>query len=203
LSQPSRKASARDSILTAAIQIIAEKGERAATFRAVAAAAGVSHSLLQHHFGTKQGLVTAVEEMVAQRFGAALATTTSDAQLASVEVAVAHSELIAGDAHLRRYLRRALLEATPTGKTLFAKIVKLVVGQLSRYGDQKILPRGSRLAWLAAEIVAINLAGVLFEPMLAQTLGEDPFDPRVVAWRTRANRRFIVAALKEYVPSKS
>ena len=203
MSQPSRKASARDSILTAAIQIIAEKGERAATFRAVAAAAGVSHSLLQHHFGTKQGLVTAVEEMVAQRFGAALATTTSDAQLASVEVAVAHSELIAGDAHLRRYLRRALLEATPTGKTLFAKIVKLVVGQLSRYGDQKILPRGSRLAWLAAEIVAINLAGVLFEPMLAQTLGEDPFDPRVVAWRTRANRRFIVGALKEYVPSKS
>ncbi len=118
-------------------------------------------------------------------------------------VAAAHSELIAGDAHLRRYLRRALLGATPTGKTLFAKIVKLVVGQLSRYGDQKILPRGSRLAWLAAEIVAINLAGVLFEPMLAQTLGEDPFDPRVVAWRTRANRRFIVGALKEYVPSKS
>lgn len=202
LNQSSRKASARDSILTAAMQIIAEKGERAATFRAVAAAAGVSHSLLQHHFGIKQGLIAAVEEMVARRFSAASATTTLDAQLASVELAAAHSELIAGDAHLRRYLRRALLEATPTGQTLFAKIVKLMMGQLSRYGDQKVLPRGSRLAWFAAELVAINLAGVLFEPMLAQTLGEDPFDPRVVAWRTKANRRFIVAALKEYVPSK-
>lgn len=181
------------------MQMIAERGEKAATFRAVAAAAGVSHSLLQHHFGTKRGLVEAVEEMVAQRFGAALATTTRDAHAASDEISAAHAELIAGDAHLRRYLRRALLEATPAGHALFARIVGGVVQQLRRFGNPRMLPRGGQLAWLGAEIVAINLAGVIFEPMLAQTLGRNPFDPRVVAWRTEANRRFIVAALNEYV----
>jgi len=203
LSQAPPKESARASILSAAMHIIAESGERAATFRAVAAAAGVSHSLLQHHFGTKQGLVAAVEGMVAERFSAALTTTTTDAQVASNEIAAGLSELIAGDAQLRSYLRRALLEATPAGRGLFSKIAELVVRQLERHGDPKSLPRGSQLAWLAVEVVAVNLAGVIFEPILAQALGEMPFDPDVVAWRTEANREFIVAALKEYVSAKA
>ncbi len=129
MSQAPRKESARASILSSAMQIIAKGGERAATFRAVAAAAGVSHSLLQHHFGTKQGLVAAVEGMVAERFSAALATTTTDAQMASNEIAAGLSELIAGDAQLRSYLRRALLEATPAGQALFVRIADLVVRQ--------------------------------------------------------------------------
>ena len=54
-----------------------------------------------------------------------------------------------------------------------------------------------RVCELAA---AVNLAGVIFEPLLARTLGEKPFDPDVVVWRTEANRRFIVAALNEYLP---
>ncbi len=183
------------------MRIIAKGGERAASLRAVASAAGVSHSLLQHHFGTKQGLVAAVEKMVAERFSAALTTTAADAQTAGIEIAAGLSALIAGDAQLRRYLRRALLEATPAGQALFARITDLVVRQLERHGDPKTIPSGSRLAWLAAEIVAVNLAGVIFEPMLARTLGEKPFDPAVVAWRTEANRHFLVAALSEYVPA--
>ena len=202
LSQALPKESARDSILSSAMRIIAEGGERAATFRSVATAAGVSHSLLQHHFGTKRGLVAAVEGMVAERFSAALATTTTDAQAASNEIAAGLSGLIAGDAQLRNYLRRALLEATPAGRALFARITNLVVRQLEQHGDPKTLPRGSQLAWLAVEVIAVNLAGVIFEPILARTLREKPFDPDVVAWRTEANRRFLVAALKEYVPSR-
>ena len=73
--------------------------------------------------------------------------------------------------------------------------------QLEQHGDPKTLPSGSHLAWLAAQLVAVNLAGVIFEPMLAGTLGKKPFGPEVVAWRTEANRHFLVAALKEYVPS--
>ena len=86
LSQPPPKRPARAAILSSAMHIIAKRGERAATFRAVAAAAGVSHSLLQHHFGTKRRLVAAVERMVAERFSAALATTATDAQVASNEM---------------------------------------------------------------------------------------------------------------------
>jgi AcrR family transcriptional regulator len=185
------------------MHIIAGGGERAATFRAVADAAGVSHSLLQHHFGTKRGLVAAVEGMVAERFSAALVTTTTDVQAASNEIAAGLSELIAGDAQLRSYLRRALLEATPAGQALFVRIADRVVQQLEQHSDPKALPSGSQLVWLAVEVVAVNLAGLIFEPLLARALGERPFNPGVVAWRTEANRRFIVAALKQYAPSKA
>jgi len=185
------------------MHIIAKSGERAATFRAVASAAGVSHSLLQHHFGTKRGLVAAVEGMVAERFSAALTTTATDALVVSNEIAAGLSELIAGDARLRSYLRRALLEATPSGQALFARIAGVVVRQLEQHGDPNSLPSGPHLAWLATEVVAVNLAGVIFEPMLARTLGEKPFRSDVVAWRTEANRHFLVAALKEYVPSNT
>ncbi|HEY9159300.1 helix-turn-helix domain-containing protein [Candidatus Binatus sp.] len=201
--QPPPRESARASILSSAMRIIGKNGERAATFRAVATAAGVSHSLLQHHFGTKRGLVAAVEAMVAERFSAALTTTAADAQVASNQIAAGLSGLIAGDTHLRSYLRRALLEATPAGQALFARITGLVVRQLEQHGDPKTVPSGSRLAWLAAQLVAVNLAGVIFEPMLARTLGKKPFDPGVVAWRTEANRHFLVAALKEYVPANA
>jgi len=192
--------SARAAILSSAMQLIAEGGERAATFRRVAQAAGVSHPLLQHHFGTKQGLVSAVDDMVVERFSAALTTTTTDPEVASDEIAAGLSAVIAGDAQLRSYLRRALLEATPAGQALFTRIVDLTVQQLEDHGDPEALPDGSHLAWLAVEVVAVNLAGVIFEPILADPLGEEPFDPDAVAWRTEANRRFIVAALEEYVP---
>ncbi len=44
---------------------------------------------------------------------------------------------------------------------------------------------------------------MIFEPILRRTLGMKPFEPGVVAWRTEANRRFIVAAPKEYVSAKA
>jgi TetR/AcrR family transcriptional regulator, regulator of cefoperazone and chloramphenicol sensitivity len=200
VNQASTQESARAAILSSALQLIAEGGERAATFRRVAAAAGVSHSLLQHHFGTKQGLVSAVDDMVVERFGAALTTTTTDPEVASDEIAAGLSGLIAGDAQLRSYLRRALLEATPAGQALFTRIIDLTVQQLEDHGDPEALPDGAHLVWLAVEVVAVNLAGVIFEPMLAKTLGKEPFDPDTVTWRTEANRRFVVAALKKYMP---
>jgi hypothetical protein len=67
-------------------------------------------------------------------------------------------------------LRRALLEATPAGRALFARIADLFVQRLERHADPKVLPSGSQLVWLAVEIVAVNLAGVIFEPMLARVL---------------------------------
>jgi len=110
---------------------------------------------------------------------------------------------IAGDSQLRGYLRRALLEATPAGQALFGRIVDLAVDQLREQCDARALPKGARLSWLAVEVVAVNLAGVIFEPVLPRALATQPFAPPVVAWRTEANRRFVVAALKEYWPIRA
>lgn len=57
----------RDALLRAVVTIVARKGLRGLTYRAVAAEAGVNNSLVAHHFGTRDALITeALEWSVAR-----------------------------------------------------------------------------------------------------------------------------------------
>jgi len=53
-------ANARDRLLLAAAQLLAESGDRTLSTRAVCTLAGVQAPTLYHHFGSKQGLIDAV-----------------------------------------------------------------------------------------------------------------------------------------------
>jgi AcrR family transcriptional regulator len=54
--EPSR-ADTRSALLDAAMQVVAERGLRGLTHRAVATAAGVTHGLVRHYFGTVDALL--------------------------------------------------------------------------------------------------------------------------------------------------
>lgn len=49
----------REALLAATVHVVAAKGLRGATFRAVAEQAGVNNSLVAHHFGTRDALIEA------------------------------------------------------------------------------------------------------------------------------------------------
>lgn len=51
--------SGREALLEATITVVANKGMRGLTFRAVADEAKVNNSLIAHHFGTRDGLIEA------------------------------------------------------------------------------------------------------------------------------------------------
>jgi AcrR family transcriptional regulator len=55
----------RQALLDAAVKVVAERGLRGFTYRAVAQEAGVTHGLVQHYFGT---LETLLEEALAAAF---------------------------------------------------------------------------------------------------------------------------------------
>lgn len=57
----------RDALLSAVVQVVAEKGLRGVTYRSVAARAGVNHTLVTHHFGSIEGLLIATMEWAVQR----------------------------------------------------------------------------------------------------------------------------------------
>ncbi|WP_026869234.1 TetR/AcrR family transcriptional regulator [Inquilinus limosus] len=59
---------ARDLILEAALAAFAERGFHGAGMRDIAARAGVSQSLLHHHFGTKEALWNLVGERISADF---------------------------------------------------------------------------------------------------------------------------------------
>ena len=52
----------RDTLLAAAVQVASDKGLAALTYREVAREAGVAHSLVAHHFGSRNSLSRATME---------------------------------------------------------------------------------------------------------------------------------------------
>ncbi|MHB1518039.1 MAG: TetR/AcrR family transcriptional regulator [Acidimicrobiales bacterium] len=186
----------RSQLLAAALHVVASRGARGATVRTIAAAAGVTPGLVVHHFGTKERLLAEVDALVAARFTEAMTIDPhiEDHREAMPAVADGLSRVVGGDSDLRGYLRRSILEATPGGVAVFSHLVDLTIATLRRFGGPDYEPEGG-LAWLAIQIVTINLAGLLLEPVLVQLDKEDPFSKEQVARRTRANLDFISRAL--------
>lgn len=55
----SKYGTGREALLRAVVDVVARKGLRGLTYRAVAEAAGVNNSLVAHHFGTRDSLIAA------------------------------------------------------------------------------------------------------------------------------------------------
>ena len=58
----------RVAILTAARRLLAEQDFSTVSIRDIAAAAGVSHGVVQHHFGTRRQLIAAIIQAEVQEF---------------------------------------------------------------------------------------------------------------------------------------
>lgn len=189
-----RAAPGRAQLVEAALHLIGERGIKAATVRAVADEAGVTPGLVVHHFGTKDKLGAAVEDLVIERFSAAMAVDSADSDHATDAIAARLSATIGADPALRAYVRRAILEGTTAGAAILDRLVGLTIANLRRYADPEKLPAGNELSWLATQIVTINLAGTLLEPLLPG----QPFSPVEVRRRTAANRELTGAVLARY-----
>ncbi|ONS96730.1 TetR/AcrR family transcriptional regulator [Burkholderia cenocepacia] len=64
-----------DSLLRCARQMFAKQGYAATSVRKIAGLAGVDPALMSHHFGSKEGLWTAVVEQLAVQLGPVIETT--------------------------------------------------------------------------------------------------------------------------------
>ena len=201
MTESARGAPGRDQLLDAALRLIGDRGVKAATVRAVAEEAGVTPGLVVHHFGTKARLATEVDQLVLSRFSAAMAvdaevaTPGDAAQVISTRL----SHTIGTDASLRNYVRRAILEASPAGRAIVERLVELTIANLREHTDTAKLPTGRDLTWLAVQIVTINLAGTLLEPLLEPLLDAAPFSPAEVRRRTTANLDLLSSALERFV----
>src|SRR4051812_230946 len=103
---------AKARIRDAAMNLFAAEGVAASSLRAVARGAGVSPGLVVHHFGSKQGLIRAVDETVLMRINLALSEVPIEG--AADDVIEGRAEVVAaflrGQPVLCDYLSRALSE---------------------------------------------------------------------------------------------
>lgn len=71
----------RSALLAAAVHVVAERGLRNLTYRAVAKEAGVTHGLVTHHFGTRDALIEAAVQYSLERSMPAIAGGHGDGRI--------------------------------------------------------------------------------------------------------------------------
>lgn len=162
---------ARARIRNVALAHFAERGDKATTIRGVAHDAGVSPSLVQHHFGTKSELRRACDAYVADHL-------RRGAKQGITEQGIGDPDFLSATYQtaplIMRYLARALTDGSPTGAALFDEIVAVTEEYLADHSETAEAA-GTRAQ--AAVFTAMKLGVVVLHQHLSRALGVDSFAP--------------------------
>jgi AcrR family transcriptional regulator len=176
---------ARARIRHAAFELIATRGVRAATVRAIATEAAVSPGLVLHHYGSKQGVVEAVEEWVQSLLRSSTADegVSTDPAEANARRSAAFERLLTGTPLLQSYIRRMLLEESPEGLEWFARIVDDGAKDLRRRERQGMARRSADVQAVAAILDVLALVPLLLPRHLEHVLGSESGEDGLGRWR--------------------
>ncbi len=157
---------ASERIRLVALDLFGRLGEDRVSMRAVAAAAGCTVGLVQHHFSSKEGLRTAVEEEIIEKFTNALSDGPGDRTSRDARV----QEMLAEHPEIVGYLRRSLLDRPDRSRESDGILTRLVA--MSR-NQVRVMRESGHARTTATEEdqvlrMLIRQFGVLFlEPMVA------------------------------------
>jgi len=169
--RPIEDLSTRARIRDAAMVEFGDKGFKGATMKSIASAAGVSVGLVQHHFGTKDGLRAACEERVLDlvRF------KTDAVEVGSISDPQVLSALMAVGPHVQRYVGRALVEDSPGIRGMVDDVMSLGERFLSTHWPDRFPPKSQRTRDAAAVMTAINTSTMVMQSHLARRMDIEPF----------------------------
>lgn len=154
----------------AALDLFGEQGFEATTMRQIAQRAGVSLGLVNHHFGSKDGLRDACDDW-------ALNYITNEKLLAATGGSLPELTRYLTErpelAPLMNYLTRALRDGGAVADAVFDSLVS-ITRELSRVGEEAgtIKPTADEDG-RAALLVAYSAGAMLFGAQLARHLGGD------------------------------
>ncbi len=163
--QAERRAVSERKLLRAAAELVAEGGVAAATFERIGERAGLSRGLVSQRFGSKEGLINALVEDVAERFDGILFAHNVDtlppheALLAFIDIYLSDAE----DAAIRDTYHVLLAESLatqPTLRPLFADVHDVVRERL-----RVLVEQGQKLGTidrkLDADATAVSIGAFL------------------------------------------
>ncbi|MFT4296558.1 MAG: TetR family transcriptional regulator [Micropruina sp.] len=157
----------RARIRDAALAAFAELGD-AASIRLIAQRAGVSPALLQHHYGTKDGLRTACDEYVLSYFREHVAAGVDELGMADPDYL---AEVYRSAPVVIGYLNRLLMENAPSSQWIFDSLVAITEPYLSADAASPVRDR-------AAVLVAMKLGVLLLlRPHVDRALGLEASHP--------------------------
>jgi AcrR family transcriptional regulator len=158
-----------------AMRLFAQRGAAAVTIREIAAEAGVSPSLVIHHYGSKEGLREAVDKRAIALVDALVTElTTSSSGGPSASLAAALSSELEGDPLLPAYLRRLLIDGGKPAETLFRSLFEAVLSGFATLEAAGLVRPSSDAEVRAAFLLVNDLAVVLLRDQVHEVLGIDP-----------------------------
>jgi AcrR family transcriptional regulator len=161
----------------AAMRLFAERGVAATSIRDVAAEAGVSSSLVVHHFKTKAGLKAAADT----RSGVLLAEMLSTFPTDSTEVGPAMrsiSEGLRAEPDLMAYLRRMLIDGGDAAQDLFTDLVDATAAELSAQERAGVVSPSADPRTRAAFLLVNDLALIILRDLVTHAIGLDPLSEK-------------------------
>jgi TetR/AcrR family transcriptional regulator, regulator of cefoperazone and chloramphenicol sensitivity len=174
-------------IREAAMKLFGGAGVAASSLRAVARAADVSPGLIVHHFGSKEGLISAVDQAVVARINLALSEVPIEGS--GPELIEARAEVVA--ALLRRqpalgdYLGRALSERTDASAELFHRLFRYA-SRDERLVEAGVIRAGTDPFWRAMHMIILAVGPLLLRPLIERELGGELLAEEQLARWTRA-----------------
>jgi AcrR family transcriptional regulator len=176
-------------IRAAALVGFAGVGVEATSIRDIAAAAGVSPGLVQHHFPTKAALREAVDEHVL-----AIATEsfedfpdTDSASEVQKELGDRVTAIVRDQPSMLRYVARSIVDGEDAGLRLFDAFVAIATAQWRRLAEEGMLREDADLLWAGLQTVVLNLATVMFEGAVNRHLPEPYRSPEMLERWNRAS----------------
>lgn len=177
--------SSEERIRDAALKSLATRGIAATSLRVVAEAAGVSIGLVQHYFGTKAALVTAVDQYVLQVISEGLgAAAMPDAPgEALIEAGKRLTKLMVDHPLVIDYLGHALTEGGEIGSVVFDGLVGISAAQRDHFRDQGTLRPDLDPLWSALNPLILRVGAFILRPHVERHLGESFFtDAQLQRW---------------------
>lgn len=159
------------------MRLFAERGVAATSIRDVAAEAGVSSSLVVHHFKTKAGLKDAADT----RSVALLAEMLSAFPASSTEVEPAMRSLSEGlraEPDLMAYLRRMFIDGGDAAKELFTTLLDATAAELSTQERAGVVSASADPRTRAAFLLVNDLGLVVLQDLVTHAIGLDPLSEK-------------------------
>jgi AcrR family transcriptional regulator len=193
ISPPADELTAAARIRNAALRLFSEQGYAATSIRAVAAEAGVSAGLVQHHFPSKETLREACDAHVLRTAAATFEGLTHEGSRsdAADEMGRRITSAIRNDPVGLRYVARGVIDGDEHALRVFDSLVALT-GAIAE-GDReagRLWPE-TDVAWAALHVLVYNLGAVLLEHAIDRHLPEPMLSEEgAERWRVAATSMF-------------
>lgn len=155
------------------MHLFAERGANGVSIRDVAAAAGVSSSLVVHHFGTKGRLKAAVDEHALAILRDLLGELPKEPNNPG-QAMQALWTAVGSEPDLMSYVRRLLVEGGDAGRALFAGMAEATTTELADMELAGVIGVSDDPRARAAFLLVNDLALIVLRDLINDALGFDP-----------------------------